>query len=66
MYGCLTRTLDPQLSNAAVNRPASFDLDLFDINKKSDGEEDATLSHPQLSHILHTLHTLHKCAIIYI
>ncbi len=66
MYGCLNHTLDQWLSNAAVNRPTSFDPDLFDINKKNDGEEDARLSYPQLSHILHTLRTLHKYAIIYI
>jgi hypothetical protein len=66
MYGCLTRTLDRRLSNTTVNRPASFDLDLFDINKKNVGEGDATLSHPPLSYILHPLHTLRKFAMVYI
>jgi hypothetical protein len=34
MYGCLTRTLDRRLSNTTVNRPASFNLDLFDITRR--------------------------------
>ncbi len=66
MYRCLTRTLDRRLSSTTVNRPPSFDLNLFDIKKKNVGEEDATLSHPPLSHILHPLHTLHKFAMVYI
>ena len=34
MYGCLTRTLDRRLSNTTVNRPASFNIDLFDITRR--------------------------------